>query len=331
MRTCLLAATCGVAASSSESLASRYRGTKPNVIILFADDMGRGDVGYLNPEVKETAAIDALAASGVAFTDMHTFPLCTPSRAQLLTGRVATRTGVTTNFDAESLYGLPTTEHTIAELLKPAGYDTIQLGKWHLGLHPGYHPSYRGFDNSLAVPYSVDMGCLGPADGPFYNLPQPAPCPTGPNTRPGASGQSALALYNTTTNCGGTGAPNCNHAIVQQPLREVELDRNYAATLGDFIANHSQPGSNPFFAYMAFSHMHVPLFFDPKFANSSARKTIYGDTLMELDDTVSRIVAAVAAAGLTENTLILATSDNGPWKVKCELAGSPGPYTGDCA
>ncbi len=88
--------------------------------------------------MKETVALDALAASGIAFKDMHTFPLCTPSRAQLLTGRLGARTGVTTNFVPTSLHGLPTTEHTIAELLKPAGYDSIQLGKWHLGTHPGY-------------------------------------------------------------------------------------------------------------------------------------------------------------------------------------------------
>jgi hypothetical protein len=111
--------------------AHRFAGSKPNVIILFADDFGWGDVGHNSPGVVfETAAIDALASGGATFKDFHTFPLCTPSRGQLLTGRLPIRTGVTTNFVPESLAGLPTTEHTIAELLKPAGYDTAQLGKW---------------------------------------------------------------------------------------------------------------------------------------------------------------------------------------------------------
>ena len=141
----LCAAACASAprtpriASQPVSLgAHRYRGTRPNILIIFTDDHGYGDVGFLNPAVKETAAIDALAAGGIAFTDMHTFPLCTPSRAQLLTGRVSTRTGVTTNFVQNSLYGLPRSEHTIAELLKPAGYDTVQLGKWRESRRSGW-------------------------------------------------------------------------------------------------------------------------------------------------------------------------------------------------
>ena len=123
-----LAAAALFVAAEAQDL-SRYYGTKPNVIILFADDYGWGDVGHNNPDVKETAAIDALAAGGITFKDMHTFPLCTPSRAQLLTGRLGMRTGVTTNFVESSRHGLPRTEHTIAELLKPAGYDTLQAGK----------------------------------------------------------------------------------------------------------------------------------------------------------------------------------------------------------
>ena len=294
--------------------------------LLCADDHGWGDVGVNDPTVKETAAIDAMAASGLAFKDMHTFPLCTPSRAQLLTGRVSTRTGVTTNFVVNSLYGLPRSEHTIAELLKPAGYDTAQLGKWHLGTHPGFHPTFRGFDRSLTVPYSVDMGCMGPGGGPFFNLPQPPPCPTGPNTNPNGTEPSALALYNATLDCGG--AASCNAAIVQAPLVETELDANYAGYLDAFFRNHSGAGAAPFFAYMAMSHVHVPLFFASRFANSSARNTLFGDTLMEMDDTFARIWASLRAAGLEDDTLILATADNGPWAVKCDLAGSPGPFVG---
>jgi arylsulfatase A-like enzyme len=173
------------------------------------------------------------------------------------------------------------------------------------------------------------MGCLGPGGGPMYNLPQETPCATGPNTAPNAGGPSALALYNSTLQCGDASAPNCNAQIVQQPLTENELDRNYAAYARNFIQGHAAPGSPPFFMYMAFSHTHVPLFFDPKFANSSARKTIFADTTMELDDTVNQIWQAVKDAGVENDTLILMTSDNGPWAVKCDLAGSAGPFTGE--
>ena len=319
-------ATAAVAAGSPPSW-SRLAGSKPNILILFTDYHGWGDVGMNDPAVKETAAFDALGASGIVFKDMHTFPLCTPSRAQLLTGRVSTRTGVTTNFGTNALGGLPRSEHTIAELLKPAGYSTVQLGKWHSGHALPFFPTSRGFDRSLTVPFSVDMGCMGPQNGPYYNLPQPPPCPTGPNEHPNGTEPAALALYNATLNCGGA-LSNCNGQIVQAPLAEVALDRNYADYLDAFFRNHSAPGSPPFFAYMAFSHMHVPLFFDPKFANSSARNTLFGDTLMEADDTVRRIMASLRAAGLEENTLVLATADNGPWAVKCDLAGSPGPFVG---
>jgi len=175
------------------------------------------------------------------------------------------------------------------------------------------------------------MGCLGPANGPFYNHPQDAPCATGPNGEPKYAGAPALPLYNATRDCGGVpaaGGGSCNAQIAQQPLRETELSTNYAEYLAAFFANHSGAGAAPFFAYMAFSHTHVPLFYDPKFANSSARKTIFADTTMELDDTVARIMRALEDAGLRDNTLVLATADNGPWEVKCELAGSAGPYTG---
>ena len=146
---------------------------------------------------------------------------------------------------------------------------------------------------------------MGPGGGEYWNLPQPPPCPTGPNTKPpGFSGAPALALYNTTTDCGGSGAANCNAQIVQQPLVEDELDRNYAGFLGNFIDAHKAPGSAPFFIYMPFSHTHVPLFFDPKFANSSARKTVFADTVMELDDTVNRIWQSVKDAGLEGDTLM---------------------------
>ena len=138
------------------------------------------------------------------------------------------------------------------------------------------------------------------------------------------------ALYSGTRNCGGVpDSGNCNAQIVQQPLDESNLDTHYADFLSRFIGDHAAgSGAAPFFAYMAFSHTHVPLFFDPRFANSSVRNTLFADTTMELDHTVNRIWQAVKDAGIENSTLILATSDNGPWAVKCDLAGSAGPFVG---
>ena len=150
------------------------------------------------------------------------------------------------------------------------------------------------------------MGCMGPNGGPYWNLPQPPPCATGPNKDPTSTDDPALPLYNATKNCGGG---SCNTQIVQQPLLENQLDSNYVDYLTSYFQQHSAPGANPFFAYMAFSHTHVPLFFDPKFANSSSRKTIFADTVMEFDDSVNRIIKALHTYGLAENTLVLATSD----------------------
>ena len=125
----------------------------PNFVVLFLDDTGWGDIGVnwnTTASPGETPHIDSLATDGLRFTDFHAgASVCTPSRAALLTGRLGARTGVIHNFDPASLFGLPQQEITIAELLKPQGYATKMIGKWHLGVRPGFHPSYRGFDEVI--------------------------------------------------------------------------------------------------------------------------------------------------------------------------------------
>ncbi len=136
--------------------------TPPNFVVVFLDDAGWGDAGCNAPDqTQETKHLDALATQGLRFTDFHSAAsVCTPSRASLLTGRLGLRTGVTNNFRQGSLAGLPQTEVTVAELLRDeAGYTNAMIGKWHLGTHPPFHPTYRGFERYLGVPYSVDMGC----------------------------------------------------------------------------------------------------------------------------------------------------------------------------
>lgn len=306
-------APCSAAATTPGSAQQTTAGSKPNVVILLVDDYGWADAGANWPATRETAHIDALAASGVRFTDMHAMSVCTPSRAALLTGRLGLRTGVVVNFNTDAEAGLPRTEVTLASMLKDsAGYDTKIIGKWHLGHAPGFHPTYRGFDEYLGLPYSVDMGCV---NVPAANIPPQAPCPTtGPTPLPD-TGRPALPLYNSTgPAC--SGHASCNADIVEQPVNITSLASRYAAAAREFILRHAvTPGSAtpaaPFFLYVPFSHVHVPLAHDPKWTNTSARKTLFGDTLMELDDTVGSIIQALADAGVERNTLVLMTGDNG--------------------
>ena len=129
-----------------------HQGTKPNIVVMFVDDLGYGDVGFINPETKETPLIDAIAKKSLVLTDFHAgASVCTPSRAALLTGRLGLRTGINKNFGPTSLYGLSINETTIPEYLgKYGGYYTGGMGKWHLGMHAPYHPSYR-FDYYLGI------------------------------------------------------------------------------------------------------------------------------------------------------------------------------------
>jgi arylsulfatase A-like enzyme len=162
---------------------------------------------------------------------------------------------------------------------------------------------------------------------PGANVPPEGPCPHDKAAAQLSEDPSpALPLYHTLApDCGGV---SCNASIIAQPLNLTTLSDNYAAWASAFIAAHAAPGSNPFFLYLAESHIHVPLGHDPRFTNASRRGGIFADTLLELDATVGAVMAAVAAAGLENDTLVWYTTDNGPWNVKCDLCGSQGPFDG---
>lgn len=268
------------------------------------------------------------------FTDGHAMSVCTPSRAALMTGRLGLRTGVVVNFWMDSEYGLPLNESTLPELLKPLGYDTMMAGKWHLGINHGHHPTQRGFDSCVCssglraavdrfsvptspiashlpthrsyvgLPYSVDMGCVDPASN-ATNLPMEAICPTDSTPSPG-SVAPALPLYNTTSaDCAGL---SCNASIVEQPVDLQHLSTRYVDAATDFINMHAlDKYAKPFLLYIAFSHMHVPLAHDPRWTGQSTRHTIFADTLLELDWSVGQIMAALDAAGVTNDTIIFFT------------------------
>eukprot|EP00040_Diaphanoeca_grandis_P029083 m.169355 g.169355 ORF g.169355 m.169355 type:complete len:639 (-) comp31562_c0_seq1:99-2015(-) len=302
--------------------------TKPNFVILFADDWGWGDMGANWPAAKGmTPNLDQIAAEGIRFTDFHVgASVCSVSRAALMTGRLGVRTGVVHNFAVDSMYGLPRTENTIAELLKTAGYRTAIIGKWHLGTTPGYHPTYRGFDKYLGLPYSVDMGCT---DMGGFDVGGPRICrkEQGPTDH---QWQLPLPLYSSDTNCSGQDVNSCDGDIVQSPVNFTTLSDRYGDFATAFIGNVSTDPA-PFFLYVPFSHIHTPQYVATRNKGRSGKTGNPGhfyDTLLELDETVGVIMAALKTTGVDDNTLVVVTGDNGPWEVKCDLTGSVGPYTG---
>jgi len=281
-------------------------GTKPNIIIFYVDDLGYGDLRLTGHPSAKTPNIMRLAAEGLTLSNWYAAaPLCTPSRAGLLTGRLPVRTGMTNEYggvapcDAE--FGLPLNETTIAEHLKKVGYSTSILGKWHLGQRPEYLPTNRGFDSYLGVPYSVDMGC-----------PRGAKCPN--------------------SNC-----PNLplleNLNVLQQPVNLTILAERYATQATNFV---QQNQNNPFFLYMAFNHVHatvpgVDQYAGPNFAGKSLRGP-FGDAVEEMDWILGEIMNKVRSLGLINNTIVFFTSDNGPWLEKGPIAGgSEGIFTGTYA
>ncbi|XP_058026383.1 arylsulfatase G isoform X4 [Ahaetulla prasina] len=287
---------------------------KPNFIVILADDVGWGDFGANWDLKKDTPNLDKIAQEGMRFVDFHSAAsTCSPSRASLLTGRLGLRNGVTHNFAVSSVAGLPLNETILAEVLKEAGYLTAMIGKWHLGHHGPFHPSFRGFDFYFGIPYSPDMGCT---DTPGYNLPPCPACPrcstTDSKHQKNCYPEIALPLFE-------------NLTIVQQPVNLTTLAVKFTEKVIHFIHYASQKGL-PFFLYLALAHMHVPLVLSEAPWNPSCQDP-YGTYLKEMDALVGQIKDAVDITA-KEDTFLWFTGDNGPWSEKCDYAGSVGPYTG---
>ena len=316
----------------------RLAGSRPNIVFIMADDMGWADVGANWPNTRDTPFLDYLASISIRLPDYHSgASICSVSRATLLTGRVPTRTGVWMNFGSTALGGLPINETIIPELLKTVGYATAIHGKWHLGHQPPFHPSYRGFDEYIGIPYSLDMGCT---DNPGANHPPVQACPKDPSPffeqkheHPDdirkiieADLTVGIPLYQCLT----TRCPNdsCNKEIIEQPVNLSTLTQSYIDNDRRFIQS-AVAAKKPFFLYLPLSHMHVPHDYAQQFKNSSSMPSIYGDTLRELDYHVNQTYQLLKDMNILNETLLIFTSDNGPWSSKCDLAGSQGPFTGD--
>jgi arylsulfatase A-like enzyme len=273
--------------------------SKPNVIVILADDLGYGDLGCYGSPVIRTPNLDRMASEGLRFTDFYVAAeVCTPSRAALLTGRYPIRSGMCGRrrvLFPNSKGGLPSAEITIAEALKAKGYATAHIGKWHLGIHEGSRPLDQGFDHSFGLPYSNDM------DGR-----QGLPAGSSGSPNPPKDGWNVPLLR--------------DGNIVERPADQTALTKRYAEEAVKYITENKD---RPFFLYFAHTFPHVPLFASSGFKGKS-RAGIYGDAVEELDWSIGRVLDTLKKLELASNTLVFFTSDNGPWLTMGNQGGSAG-------
>lgn len=264
----------------------------PNVVIIFTDDQGYADVGCFGAKGFTTPNLDRMAREGRRFTDFHVAQaVCSASRTALLTGCYPNRIGIHGALGPGSRVGIGDGEVTIAELLKPRGYATAIFGKWHLGDRPQFLPMRHGFDEYFGIPYSGDMW-------PFH-----------PEAKPGSYPPLPLIEGDKPLKVGLT------------PEDQEQLTTQYAEHAVSFIERNK---ARPFFLYVTPNQPHVPLFVSAKFKGKS-EQGIYGDVIMEIDWLVGEILGALKKQGLDEKTLVIFTSDNGPWLSYGNHAGSAEP------
>jgi len=287
---------------------------RPNVIILFADNLAYNDVGTFQEESRmsrsRTPRTDALASEGLKLLHWNSpAVLCSASRSALMTGKYPVRTGVYPRvFEPDAEHGLLANETTIADYLKEEGYATKIVGKWHLGSRPGYLPTDRGFDEWFGIPYHMSGGSL---DGHVCGKQKD---PNGTQWLPLFDGQE----------------------IVEQPVDLRNLAQRYASSAKDFIEEHAA-NSNPFFLYMAFSHVHqlcAPRFAECQWASEHFSRAEggfaadFGDAVEEMDWILGKVLDAVKDAGVEDDTLVIFTSDNGPWTAERSCSGAKGQFEG---
>lgn len=292
----LLAAFLGV---TSAVAAQEAPARPPNVVVIFMDDMGYADIGAFGAEAYETPHLDRLAREGMIFTDFYvTQAVCSASRAGLLTGCYNTRIGILGALGPKARHGLHRDEVTIAEICKQKGYATACYGKWHLGHHRDFLPKQHGFDDYFGLPYSNDMWPFHPG---VLHLPMEKRLKRWPH----------LPLI------------DGNHIIDAKVTAKVQetLTTRYTERAVAFITKNKD---RPFFLYVPHSMVHVPLFVSDKFRGKSGAG-LFGDVMMEIDWSVGQIVGAIREHELDENTLVIFTSDNGPWLSYGDHAGSAGP------
>jgi arylsulfatase A len=249
---------------------------KPNFVIIFCDDLGYGDVGCFGASDISTPHIDGMADEGMKFTEFYSAsPVCSPSRAALMTGRYPQRMGINGVFFPESYTGIPEEEVTIAEMLKKHGYSTGHIGKWHLGHRHEFLPLQNGFDEYFGIPYSNDMESVVYMEG---------------------------------------------NEVVDFHVDQRYTTKIYTEKAVEYINNNVD---KPFFLYLAHSMPHVPIYASENFIGTSNRG-LYGDVIQEIDWSVGEVMKALKEQKVLDNTLVVFTSDNGPWLVMEDHGGSSG-------
>ncbi len=294
----VLAATLLLQPVNAQSSA-KANAAPPNVIIIFCDDLGYGDIGKYGATGYSTPNIDRLANGGMMFTQFYAAEaVCSASRAALLTGCYSNRIGIFNALMPWSKNGLSKNEKTIAEVLKEKGYATAIFGKWHLGWQKQFLPLQHGFDEYTGLPYSNDMWPVNFDGSPITDTSNwkmkypPLPLITGNNTL----------------------------KLISNLEDQSTLTTLYTNKAIDFIGRHK---SSPFFLYLPHSMPHVPIAASAKFKGKS-KAGLYGDVIMEIDWSVGEIMKTLKQYGLDNKTLVIFTSDNGPWLNFGNHAGSTG-------
>jgi arylsulfatase A-like enzyme len=278
--------------------------SKPNVVILFADNLGYNDISLFGSPTARTPNIDSLGFQGIKLNNWNSVAhLCSASRAALLTGKYPIRTGVYPGvFKPDSVYGLLPNETTVAKYFKEEGYATSIVGKWHLGHRPDFLPTNQGFDEWLGVPYHMSGGSVDNHTCAFD-----------------ASETMWLPLYQ-------------DEQIVQQPVRVQDLASLYATRATDFIQRNAET-ETPFLLYLPFSHVHQLCAPHDSPEQQTCQwgamgVTSFTDAVDEMDWIAGQVLQALEDSGVANDTFVLFTSDNGPWVAEQSCSGSKGPFEG---
>ncbi len=266
--------------------------TQPNFVIIFVDDLGYGDIGPFGCKSNRTPNLDRMAREGMKLTSFYAAPVCTPSRAQVLTGCYAKRVSLPGVLGPMNSTGISSEEHTIGELLKQQGYATMAIGKWHVGDHLNFLPTRHGFDHYFGLPYSNDMG--------------PEDAQLGKGNRPPLPLVRDETVIETIT-----------------PKKQDKLTQRYTEEAVKFIRKQKK---NPFFLYMPHTAVHTPIHPGDKFRKKNANP--FSAWVEELDWSVGRLLDTLQEQKIDRNTLVIFTSDNGPWLPKGTNAGTAYPLRG---
>jgi arylsulfatase A-like enzyme len=257
--------------------------------------MGYGDIGPFGSKKNRTPNLDRMAKEGMKLTSFYAAPVCTPSRAQMMTGCYAKRVSLPNVLFPAEATGISTAEHTVAELLRQKGYATMCIGKWHLGDQPEFLPTHHGFEHYVGLPYSNDMGGTG----------KPA------NRNGPGKVRPPLPLLR-------------DERVAEAPVEQEKLVALYTEEAIKFITANRE---HPFFLYLPHTAVHVPIHPGAAFQGKSANGR-YGDWVEEVDWSTGAVLNTLHDLKLDDHTLVLFTSDNGPWLIMGDEGGVAGPLRG---